>query len=110
MSDRVVVLENGTEISVNGLARAITPEQFAHLIEDVCNVMGDSFVKGRAVGELLTHSHRTLQRSAILYFLGAIVAMSEQKWTDARNETAIATAKKIAQMVRDGELPFGPFV
>lgn len=110
MSDRVVVLENGTEISVNGLARAITPEQFAHLIEDICNVMGDSFTKGRVVGDLLTHSHRTLQRSAVVYLLGAIVGLSKQAHTDARNETAIATAQKIAQMVENGELPFGPFV
>jgi hypothetical protein len=110
MSDRIVTLKDGTEVSVHGLARAITPVQFAHMMEDYVNVMGDGYKRGRDVGENLTYSHRTLQRSAILFFLGAIVGLSEQEHTDARNETAIETAQKIAQMVENGELPFGPFV
>ena len=39
-----------------------------------------------------------------------IVGLSEQEYTDPRNETAIKTAKKLAQMFRDGDLPLGSYL
>jgi hypothetical protein len=36
-----------------------------------------------------------------------IVGLSKQDYTDARNKTAIDTAKLLAQMVKKGELPLG---
>ena len=39
-----------------------------------------------------------------------IVGLSEQAYTDPRNETAIQTAKKVAQMLEGGELPFGFYI
>jgi len=48
-----------------------------------------------------------LQRLAVCFALGMIVGLSEQEYTDPRNATAIETAKKLAEMFRDGEFPLG---
>jgi hypothetical protein len=39
-----------------------------------------------------------------------IAGLSEQEYTDPRNETAIQTAKKVAQMLEKGDLPFGLYI
>jgi len=51
-----------------------------------------------------------LQRLAICFAFGIIAGLSEQEYTDARNETAVETAKKIKQMIDQGELPFGFYI
>lgn len=45
-----------------------------------------------------------------IYALGLIIGLSEQQYSDARNETAIETAKKLARMVEEGDLPLGSYV
>jgi hypothetical protein len=35
-----------------------------------------------------------------------IIGLSEPEYTNARNETAIQTAKKVKVMIDQGELPF----
>ena len=110
MSDREIELDFDRTVSADAIGRAATPENLAIILETQVNVMGRGFDRGKAVGERLTHSHRTLQRSAVLFMLGVIVGLSEQEHTDARNATAIESAKKIATMVENEELPFGGFV
>jgi hypothetical protein len=68
---------------------------------------GKQFEEGQDIGQLLRRTHRTLQRLAICFALGLIVGLSEQEYTDPRNEEAIKTAKKVAQMVQNGELSMG---
>ena len=58
----------------------------------------------------LRSTHRTLQRLAICFSLGLIIGLSEQQYSDARNETAIETAKKLAEMFKKGELPTGLYI
>jgi hypothetical protein len=58
----------------------------------------------------LRFTHRTLQRLAVCFAFGIITGLSEQEYTDPRNETAIQTAKKIAQMLEKGDLPLGLYV
>ena len=98
---------SGEEISIYKLAKSMTPENFTKLIENYLNLGGKQFQEGRLIGLHLRRSHRTLQRLAICFALGLITGLSEQDRVDARNETAIETAKKLAQMVKDGELPLG---
>ena len=97
----------GEEISINKIARSMTEETFARLLEDFLNLGGKQFDEGLAIGQRLQRTHRTLQRQAICFALGMIVGLSKQDYTDARNKTAIDTAKLLAQMVKKGELPLG---
>ena len=100
----------GETVSIYAIARSITPDNFAKLLDNYLNLGGKGFSEGKLVGLHLRHTHRTLQRLALCFALGMIVGLSEQEYTDARNETAIETAQKIAQMVRDGELPTGMYI
>ena len=97
----------GEEISIYQVAKSMTPENFSKLFEDYLNLGGKQFQEGRIIGLHLRHTHRTLQRLAVCFALGMIVGLSEQEYTDPRNETAIETAKKLAEMFRDGDLPLG---
>jgi hypothetical protein len=61
-------------------------------------------------GARASSTHRTLQRLVVCFAFGLIAGLSEQNYTDPRNETAIQTAKKIAQMLEEGELPLGLYI
>jgi len=100
----------GEEISIYKVAKSMSPENFAKLFDDYLNLGGKQFQEGRLIGLHLRHTHRTLQRLAVCFALGIIVGLSEQEYTDLRNETAIKTAKKLAQMFRDGDLPLGSYL
>ena len=97
----------GETVSIYGIARSITPLNLAKLLENFLNLGGKGFNEGKLVGLHLRHTHRTLQRLAVCYALGLIVGLSEQEHFDGRNEEAIKSAKKLAQMMKDGELPLG---
>jgi hypothetical protein len=98
------------EFSIGMIARSMSVEQFTELYNDFLNLGGKGYLSGQAVGEQLRFTHRTLQRSAIAFALGIIIGISDQKYTDARNETAISTAKKIKELMDNGEIPLGPYV
>ena len=98
---------NGEAVSIHKLARSMSPENFAKLFDDYLNLGGKQFNEGRLIGLHLRRAHRTLQRLAVCFALGMIVGLSEQEYTDPRNAQAIETAKKLAQMFREGELPTG---
>lgn len=101
---------NGETISIYTLARSLTPENFTKLFDEYLNLGGKDFQEGKQIGMKLRFTHRTLQRLAICFALGLIVGLSEQEYSDARNETAIVTAKKLAEMVHEGELPMGLYI
>ena len=98
---------SGEEVSIFKIAKSMTPENFSKLFEDYLNLGGKQFNEGRLIGLNLRRTHRTLQRLAICFALGLITGLSEQDRTDARNETAIQTAKKLSQLVNEGDLPLG---
>ena len=100
----------GEEISINKIARSMTEETFARLLEDFLNLGGKQFNEGQVIGQRLQRTHRTLQRQVVCFALGIIVGLSEQDYTDARNKTAIDTAKLLAQMVKEGKLPLGVYL
>jgi len=101
---------NGQTISTRQIARSMTPENFTKLFDCFINVGGKGFVEGKEIGLQLRFTHRTLQRLAICFALGVIVGLSEQERSDPRNQTALETAKKLAQMIESGELPMGLYI
>ena len=103
--------EPGDEtISIYALARSMSPENFTKLFDQYINLGSKGFSEGKQVGLNLRFTHRTLQRLAICFALGLVIGLSEQQYSDARNETAIETAKKLARLVENGELPFGSYI
>ena len=104
------VEDSGETLSIYQLTKAMTPANFATLLEDYLNRGGKGFREGKEIGLQLRSTHRTLQRLMICFALGLIAGLSEQEYTDPRNETAIQTAKKIAAMLSQGDLPVGPYI
>ena len=103
-------VETGERFSTYQVAKSLTVENLAALLDDFLNLGGKGFREGKQVGLQLRTTHRTLQRQVICFALGLIAGLSEQEFTDPRNETAIQTAKKITQMLEAGELPFGLYI
>lgn len=101
---------SGETISIYTLARSMTPENFTKLFDQYLNLGAKGFPEGKQIGLNLRYTHRTLQRLAICFALGLIIGLSEQVHTDARNETAIKMAKKLAEMYKRDELPMGMYV
>jgi hypothetical protein len=102
--------DTGETISTHTLARSMTPENFTAMFDDFLNLGGKDFREGKEVGLQLQYTHRTLQRLAICFAFGIIVGLSEQEYTDARNETAIQTAQKVAEMLEASEFPLGLYI
>jgi hypothetical protein len=103
-------LESDNPISIYTLARSMSSENFAALLDDYLNLGGKGFHEGKEVGLQLRFTHRTLQRLAVCFAFGLIAGLSEQEYTDPRNETAILTAKKVVLLMEAGELPLGLYI
>jgi len=99
--------DTGEALNTYQVAKSLTLENFAELLDEFLNLGGKGYREGKEVGLQLRFTHRTLQRLVICFAFGMITGLSEQKYTDPRNETAIQTAKKIAKMLEKDELPFG---
>jgi hypothetical protein len=100
----------GETIDVYSLAKSLTIENMAALLDDFLNLGGKGFREGKEIGLQLRFTHRTLQRLTVCFAFGLIAGLSEQEYTDPRNETAIQTAKKVVQLMEAGELPFGFYI
>lgn len=109
-SDCSRIEETGETISTYQVAKSLTSENFAAILDEYLNLGGKDFREGMEIGLQLRFTHRTLQRLAICFAFGIIVGISEQEYTDARNETAIQTAQKVAQMLEAGEFPLGLYI
>lgn len=101
---------SGDTITTYALARSITPNNFTKLFEDYLNLGGKGFPEGKRIGLNLRITHRTLQRLAVCFAIGIIIGLSEQEFWDARNDVAIMTAKKLAKMMEEGDLPLGLYI
>ena len=102
--------DTGETLDTYQIAKSLTPENFAELLDEFLNLGGKGYREGREIGLQLRFTHRTLQRLVICFAFGLILGLSEQEYTDPRNETAIQTAKKIAQMLETGDLPLGLYI
>jgi hypothetical protein len=102
--------ETGETIDVYNLAKSLTIENFAAMLDDFLNLGGKGYREGREIGLELRFTHRTLQRLVICFAFGMIAGLAEQEFTDPRNETAIQTAKKVVQLMESNELPLGLYI
>lgn len=100
----------GQTLSTYQIARSMTCDNFTRFLDAYINIGGKGFAEGKEIGLQLRFTHRTLQRLAICFALGMIIGLSEQEHSDPRNETAIKTAKKLAQLVEEDELPMGLYI
>ena len=102
--------ETGKTLSTYQVAKSLTSENFAALLDEYLNLGGKDYREGKEIGLQLRFTHRTLQRLAICFAFGLIAGLSEQEYTDPRNETAIQTAKRLSQMLEEGDLPLGMYI
>jgi hypothetical protein len=102
--------ETGDTINTYQIARSLTSENFASLLDEFLNLGGKGYREGKEIGLRLRFTHRTLQRLVVCFAFGVIAGLSEQEYTDPRNETAIQTAKKLVQLMEAGELPLGLYI
>lgn len=103
-----VEAEAEVEIQPYDFAKLLSPEQFALLLTGRCNSYDAEYESGRKVGKLLQSEHRTLQATAFRYLLGICVGISDDvEYTDARNEVAVASGKKLGKMIYNNELKIG---
>ena len=99
--DKKAYEEVGEPVSIYLLAKSINREQFAKFMEDWTNNFSVSYGEGQRIGRLLHSAHRTLQRSIIVVLTGIISGLSEQVYTDPRNEHSIALAKDIKALYEE---------
>jgi hypothetical protein len=102
--------ETGETIDVYTLAKSLTLENFTSMLDDFLNLGGKGYREGKEIGLQLRFTHRTLQRLVVCFAFGIIAGLSEQEYTDPRNETAILTAKKVVHLMESGELPVGLYI
>ncbi len=102
--------ETGERINTYTVAKSLTLDNFTKLFDEFLNLGGKQYAEGKIIGQKLRCTHRSLQRLAVCFAFGIIAGLSEQEYTDARNETAVETAKKVKQMIDQGELPFGFYI
>lgn len=100
----------GETISIYTISKSMTLDNFVRFFDEFLNLGAKDFQDGKEVGLKLRFTHRTLQRLAICFAFGIIVGLSQQEYTDARNATAILTARKVKNLIDQGELPFGHYI
>ncbi|MCK9544854.1 MAG: hypothetical protein M0R03_22805 [Novosphingobium sp.] len=99
-----------TKKEIQNFAKNMSAEDLALMFETRCNSFNMEFRQGKEVGKALQRAHRTLQATAFRYLIGIIAGLSEQTFTDMRNNTAIQSAKKIAKMVENDEIEIGHMI
>ncbi len=96
-------------ISIYLVARSLTAQNFAARWTNTSTWGARATGRaGRSVWNCA--APHTLQRLVICFALGLIAGLAEQEHTDPRNATAIQTAKRIAAMLQNGDLPLDPYV
>lgn len=98
------------EVSLYMLKQTLGQDEFTSLFSDWLNSGGKGFGAGLGVGLRLRQDHRTLQGLAMEFCVGVLAGLAQQEHTDARNETAVQTAKKIVDLFEDGTLGHQRFI
>ena len=94
-------------VSGYDLVNSMTTEDVQSFLMDWLNRGMKDYRDGVQVGMLSHYSHRTGQGSLARFALGIIIGLSEQEYTDARNETPVKMGKDIKKMLEDGKLDMG---
>jgi len=99
----------GEVVSVYTLTRSFTQDNLARFLDDYLNGH-NGFDTGVTVATKLHRTHPTLQAELIRFALGILTGMAKTEWVDGRNETGVATAKRIAEMLENGEIFRGMYI
>jgi len=103
--------ETVAEVSTYDLRHSMDVDTFTNLLDGMLNGgCLNGFRGGAEVGENLRTTHRTLQGLAVEFAFGILAGISDQEYTDPRNETAIAMAKKVTTMREDGTLDYQMYI
>jgi hypothetical protein len=96
------------ELYIGAIARAFGDVgKITRFLSDFVNYGMKDYQFGLEIGRNFQREHRTLQGSIIRLCLGIIIGLSEQKYTDPRNEVPVSMAKEIAKQIEDGDLKMG---
>ena len=87
--------ETGETVSIYTIARSMTLDNFTKLFDEYLNLGGKQYAEGKIIGQKLRYTHRSLQRLAICFAFGIISGLSEQEYTDARNNCDKSQALRI---------------
>ena len=98
--------ETGETVDVYAITRSMTMENFALVFSQFVSYGRKDYRQGRELGLRLRSAHPLLQRSIIGFVFGIITGLSEQYYTEAGNDMAISTARRISQMIDNGHLKF----
>jgi uncharacterized membrane-anchored protein YjiN (DUF445 family) len=72
----------------------------------VDKMVNDCGFNSKGLAKAMANNHPTLQQSYMRHCLDFIQEMANKTYTDARNEAAVETAKKIMECAKDCSLPF----
>ncbi len=105
----IIVLEYNEEtreyteinmISVRTVAKNMTPDNLAVLLDNYSNnTLFSPSRDGYALGERLCRVHRYLQGQLIEFLLQTLRVLSQQEYTDPRNEVMIKFAKQATDRI-----------
>ena len=98
------------EVGTYTLCRSMTLENFAAVLDEYLNLGGKGRREGEEIGKAFRSTHRTLQGQMVEFAFGLLAGISQQEYTDPRNATAIAMAKKVTAMREKGELDFQQYI
>ena len=74
--------------------------------QKVDKMINDCGFNSKALAKAMANNHPTLQQTYMRHCIDFIREMAEKTYTDARNEAAVATAKKLMEYAKDAYLPF----
>lgn len=97
------------ETDIRTIAKAIDPEQLGELLCDFANSYSNSSKSGTLAGKVIASNHRTLQGCVVNLMIAALCEIASD-YTDARNETAVATCRFIKEAVRTEKIKTQPFI
>ena len=104
--DKNETVEDGV-ISVHVVAKSITNDNMAQLLDNHLNSFNDQYRNGQSVGKKLHGTHPSCQGNVGRWALGVLVGLGEEHYTDARNEKIVALGKELKRMIEKGELDMG---
>jgi len=98
--------DEGEEVVVylSRVARAMNGdvEKMYRLVDSFFNRIGvDGHREGKAVGQLISEDHPTMQSVMIAVMTEAILVLSEKQYTDARNAQSIELCRRLAEVIRE---------
>ena len=106
------IAEDVIVVGINRVGRSLKdePEKLAQLLGVMMNSFGNSATFGEQTGQAMHSEHRTLQRLIIIWAFNLLKGISQQEFTDPRNEDAIKAAKTLANMMDTVGVDFGAFI